>query len=102
MKITLGEKIARVEQLLQLEFPGFQPHVEFRDRDGLRNKRKDMPADELDPMSARIEVYFDPMPDSIDELRAEMFDAASTIDTEFRPAVIRGEPLSATILRERR
>lgn len=84
--MTIEEKEARIEELLRAEFPGFQVHAKTREK-GRKMRRK--ASAEKWSHSSEIVISFDPDP------------THSGLDSDFRPVEIRGEPLSATILRER-
>lgn len=85
MKITLEDKIARVEQLLLPEFPGYHPRVEIKDKDGTRKRRKDMSVDKWDPASGKIEVYFEPVAESLPALDSRMSQAPTRKDPKPAP-----------------
>jgi hypothetical protein len=84
--MTIEDKEARIEELLRAEFPGFQVHAKTREKGG----RTGNTSTGEWSSSREIVISFDPEPTQIGP------------DPDFRPVEIRGEPLSATILRERR
>lgn len=89
MKITLEDKIANVEQVLQPLFPGFHPRVKIIDKDSKRQKRKDTSVDKWDPVSATIEVDFEPVPESLAVLNSTM----SQVPSQKTPKLATPNPL---------
>jgi hypothetical protein len=93
---TIAEVESRLEEglakLLQPLIPkGYRIHVSLVDKNG-RRKRKNAPADNWSPDRDEVRINFEP-----GEVEKEQIS-----DSDFAPVDIRGEKLSATVLRERR
>ncbi len=93
-----------LEALLQPLIPkGYRVHVSLADKKG-RKKRKNASADNWSPDLGEIIISFEPEAENshvgvVEEL---LSDGEPVSDSDFRPVHIRGEKLSATVLRERR
>lgn len=86
MKITIEDEIARFEHLLQPAYPGLRPRVRITDKNGTKARRKNMSLDKWDPASGKIEVYFEPVAESLAALNSTMPQLAPQKDPKPAPA----------------
>jgi hypothetical protein len=101
---TIAEVESRLEEglakLLQPLIPkGYRIHVSLVDKNG-RGKRKNASAGDWSPDRDEVRINFEPAAAEPDIAAAQP--AGEVSDSDFRPVDIRGESLSATLLRERR